>query len=426
VTSLAGRNLWFVGIGGAGMSALAVVCRDWGAEVGGSDRDRTPYVELLERQGISVTVGHAAANVPPDAEVIASSAVAEDNPELLAAGDRVRRRGELLAELVALRPAIVVAGAHGKTTTASMIAFCLDRLGLDPAFLIGADVPQLGGNGRAGEGWLVAEGDESDRSLLLLCPRIAVVTNVELDHHATFASQAEVEELFAEWLRSLPADAVTLLGDEVAPLAADLGLAVPGDHNRMNAACALAALTAAGVDGGAAARALTDFRGAGRRFQIVGEAGGVRVVDDYGHHPTEVVATLAAARAEAGDGRVVALFQPHLYSRTVHLAGELGAALAAADEVVVTEIYPAREEPLPGVSAKLIVERLAERRPGMVVGWAPGLEDAAALAAMRSRAGDLVLTIGAGDVDRAGPLILAALGRRGGTDGVPDDPPLDQ
>ena len=180
------------------MSALAVVCREWGAEVGGSDRVRSPYVDLVERHGIAVVVGHAAENVPPDAEVVVSSAVGPENPELVAAGDRARKRGELLAELVSLRPAIVVAGAHGKTTTASMIAFALDRLGLDPAFLIGADVPQLAGNGRAGDGWLVAEGDESDRSLLLLRPRIAVVTNVELDHHSTFASKAEVEELYAE------------------------------------------------------------------------------------------------------------------------------------------------------------------------------------------------------------------------------------
>ena len=184
---LGGRKLWLVGIGGAGMSALAAVAKAWGAAVAGSDRSRTPYVELLEREGIEVAIGHRAENVPEGWEVIASSAIPLDNPEL---STGFRRRGEVLAELVSLRPSIVVAGAHGKTTTASMIAFALDRLGLDPAFLIGADVPQLGGNGRAGEGWLVAEGDESDRSLTLLRPRIAVVTNVELDHHATFASRS--------------------------------------------------------------------------------------------------------------------------------------------------------------------------------------------------------------------------------------------
>jgi UDP-N-acetylmuramate--alanine ligase len=367
-------------------------------------------VEALERRGIPVAIGHAADNVPSGAEVVVSSAVGPENPELLAAGERLRRRGELLAELVALRPAIVVAGAHGKTTTASMIAYALDRLGLDPAFLIGADVPQLGGNGRAGGGWLVAEGDESDRSLLLLKPRIAVVTNVELDHHATFASEAEVQELFADWLRALPEDAVVIRGDEVeAPR--DLSLAVPGEHNRANAACALAALAAAGADAGGAAAALAEFRGAGRRFQLVGEAGGVRVVDDYAHHSTEVAVTLAAAHAVAGDGRVIALFQPHLYSRTLYLADELASALAAADRVALTDIYAAREEPMPGVTGKLLVDRLAELRPGMTVGWAPALEDAAGLAAELSRPGDLVLTIGAGDVDRAGHMILERLRR---------------
>jgi UDP-N-acetylmuramate--alanine ligase len=390
------------------MSALATVCKAWGAEVAGSDRSRSAYVDLLERDGIPVAIGHDAGNVPADAEVVVSSAIPPDNPELLAAAGRVRRRGELLAELVALRPSIVVAGAHGKTTTAAMIAFCLERLGRDPAYLIGGEIPQLGGNARAGEGWLVAEGDESDRSLLLLAPRIAVVTNVELDHHATFASRAEVEALFAAWLASLPPGAVVVRGEDAAP-PPDLALAVPGEHNRRNAACALAALAAAGVPAGEAAPALAEFRGAGRRFQPVGEAGGVRVVDDYGHHPTEIAATLRAAREVAGEGRVVAIFQPHLYSRTRHLARELAAALALADAACVTDVYPAREEPLPGVTGKLVVERLCELRPGMPVAWAPTVEAAARVAASLVRAGDLVLTIGAGDVERAGPLLLAEL-----------------
>ncbi len=407
---LAGRRIWFVGIGGAGMSALALVCRAWGAEVAGSDRARTAYVELLEHSGIDVTVGHDAAAVPPGSEIVVSSAIPADNPELAVDATRRSTRGELLAELVGLRPSIVVAGAHGKTTTASMIAFCLDRLGLDPTYLIGGEVPQLGGNARAGTGWLVAEGDESDRSLLLLRPRIAVVTNVELDHHATFASHAEVEQLFAAWIASLPAAAVVIRGEQLEP-PATLELAVPGAHNRANAACALAALAAAGVDAEAAAQALGEFRGAGRRFEPRGEAGGVRVVDDYGHHPTEVAATLAAARPVAGAGRVIVLFQPHLYSRTLYLAAELAASLAAADVVVVTDVYAAREAPLPGVTGLVVVERLAEARPGMPIGWAPSVEDAARLAAARARPGDLVLTIGAGDVERAGPLVLAELSR---------------
>src|SRR3954469_4358425 len=212
------------------MSALALVAHEWCAEVGGSDRARSSYVERLEAGGIPVAIGHDAANVPEGAEVIVSSAIAADNPELevtRARGTRTRMRAELLAELVELRPSIVVAGAHGKTTTTAMIAFVLDRLGLDPAFLIGGEIPQLGGNARAGEGWLVAEGDESDRSLELLRPRIAVLTNVELDHHATFVSEAEVRELFEAWLARAPE---VVRGDELEPVPFEL--AAPGEHHR--------------------------------------------------------------------------------------------------------------------------------------------------------------------------------------------------
>src|SRR2546421_2813123 len=215
------------------MSALAVVCKAWGAEVAGSDRARSPYVELLEREAIPVTIGHAAANVPGGWEIVVSTAVAPDNVEV--AGRETRRRGELLAELVSLRQAIVVAGAHGKTTTAAMIAFALERLGLDPAFLIGGTVAQLGGNARAGDGWLVAEGDESDRSLELLRPRIAAVTNVELDHHSTFASEAEVRKLFESSLAPLPDGAVVLRGEQLEP-PAGLVLELPGEHNRRHRA----------------------------------------------------------------------------------------------------------------------------------------------------------------------------------------------
>src|SRR5438876_6146798 len=207
------------------MSALAVVAKEWGAEVGGSDRARSSYVERLEAAGIPVAIGHDATNVPGGAEVIVSSAIGPDNPEV--ADHEVRRRGELLAEFVSLRPSIVVAGAHGKTTTAGMIAFALERLDCDPAFLIGGEIPQLGGNARAGEGWLVAEGDESDRTLELLRPQIAVLTNVELDHHATFASEDEVRDLFERWVAAAP---TAVRGDELEPVSFELG--VPGRHNR--------------------------------------------------------------------------------------------------------------------------------------------------------------------------------------------------
>jgi UDP-N-acetylmuramate--alanine ligase len=389
------------------MSALALVAHEWGAEVGGSDRARSSYVERLEAAGIPVAIGHDEANVPDDAEVIVSSAIAADNPEVRvtrARGTRTRMRAELLAELVELRPSIVVAGAHGKTTTAAMIAFVLQRLELDPTFLIGGEVAQLGGNAGAGEGWLVAEGDESDRSLELLHPRVAVLTNVELDHHTTFASEAEVRELFERWLERAPE---VVRGEELEPVTFDL--AVPGEHNRRNAATALAALELAGVARGDAERVLPEFTGAGRRFELRGERSGVRVYDDYGHHPREVAVTLEAARASAGDGRVLVVFQPHLYSRTRYLAHELALSLAAADAVAVTSVYAAREEPVAGVEGSLVVEALASERPGMAVAWTPELDDAVRFLARRVRPGDLVLTIGAGDVERAGPLLLEEL-----------------
>ena len=384
------------------MSALALVAHAWGAKVGGSDRERSSYVERLEAAGVPVTIGHQAGNAPEDAELVVSSAIAPDNPEVTRA--RVTKRGELLAELVALTPSIVVAGAHGKTTTTAMIAFVLDRLGLDPAFLIGGEIPQLGGNARAGEGWLVAEGDESDRSLESLRPQIAVVTNVDLDHHTTFASEAEVRELFERWLAEAPA---AVRGEELEPVA--LALGVLGEHNRRNAAAALAALELAGVPRKEAERVLPEFTGAGRRFERRGEARGVTVYDDYGHHPREIAATLAAARAEVGSGRVLVVFQPHLYSRTRHLAHELAGALTAADAVAVTSVYAAREEPVEGVEGRLVVEALVAERPGMPVAWAPELEDAVRFLSRRARPGDLVLTIGAGDVERAGPLLLEEL-----------------
>ncbi|MEX2211431.1 MAG: cyanophycin synthetase [Gaiellaceae bacterium] len=390
---LAGRRIWFVGVGGAGLSAYAALARAWGAEVGGWDRVETPYLRHLD--GIQVELS-AAPTAPEGWEVVVSTAYAGRIEGTSRAG--------FLAELVSSQEAIVVGGAHGKGTTAAMIAFALDRLGNDPAFLIGADVPQLGGNARAGEGWLVVEGDESDRTVFALRPRIAVVTNVDLDHHTTFASRPELEREFERWLDAAPA---AVRGEDAPPFEGPLAL--PGEHNRRNAATALAALELAGVDRAEAAAALAGFTGTARRFERRGEAGGVAVYDDYAHHPAEIEAGIAAAR-DLGAGRVLVLFQPHLYSRTRHLAREFGQALSSADAVWVTDIYEAREEPIEGVSGRLVAEAVAEARPGMAVGWAPELEDAARLLARRARPGDAVLTVGAGDVDRAVPLILEELG----------------
>ena len=386
-----GRRIWFIGIGGAGLSGYALLARAWGAEVGGWDRVETPYLAAL--QGVLVEL--APEPVVPDGwdEVVVSTAY-RDQVE-------GRPRAEFLAELVSLQRSIVVAGAHGKTTTAAMIAFCLDRLGDDPAFLIGGEIPQLGGNARAGGGWLVVEGDESDRTIAALRPEIAVVTNVDLDHHTEFASRAEVESLFADWLGAAPK---AVRGDELEPVEVDL--AVPGDHNLQNAGVALAAVELAGYSRAEAARVLGEFRGATRRLELRGEAGGVDVVDSYAHHPRELAADIAAAR----DGRrVLALFQPHLYSRTRHLAREFGAALASADVVAVTDVYRAREQPVEGVTGKLVVDALAETRPGMELGWTPAVEDGVRFLARRARTGDRVLTLGAGDVDRAADLLLEAL-----------------
>jgi UDP-N-acetylmuramate--alanine ligase len=389
---LAGRRIWIAGIGGAGMSAYAALAQAWGAEVAGWDRADTPYLAHLDA-AIRVTIAPEPPPAPDGFEAYVSSAYTR----------RVegRPRAELLAELVSLRRSIVVAGAHGKTTTSAMIAFCLDRLGCDPAFLIGGEIPQLGGNARAGSGWLVVEGDESDRSVAATRPEVAVLLNVDLDHHATFATQAEVAALFEEWLEHVPQ---VVRAEELEPVA--LRLAVPGEHNRRNAAAALAALELAGVLRSDAERVIVDFAGAGRRLERRGEAGGVAVLDSYAHHPAELAADIAAVR---NGGQVLALFQPHLYSRTVNLVHEFAVALASADAVCVTEIYAAREEPLPGVTGRLIVEELACVRPGMQVAWTPVLEEGARLVAAWARAGDTVLTLGAGDVDRMAATLLELL-----------------
>jgi len=373
------------------MSGYALLARAWGAEVAGWDRSETPYLRHLD--DVAVEISQEPPAPPAGWEVYVSTAFAGQVEG--------RPRADLLAELVGGRRAIVVAGAHGKTTTSAMIAFCLDRLGLDPAFLIGGEVPQLGGNARAGSGWLVVEGDESDRSVAALRPEIAVLLNVELDHHTTFASRVELASFFEDWLRAVPH---VVRAEELEPVTLDL--AVPGEHNRRNAAAALAALELAGVPRKDAEAAIVEFSGAGRRLEAKGEAGGVAILDSYAHHPAELAADLAAVR---NGGRLVVLFQPHLYSRTLNLAHGFAQALAAADAACVTEIYPAREEPIPGVSGRLIVDELARLRPGMRIGWAPALDDAARLVAGWARPGDTVLTLGAGDVDRAAPLILEAL-----------------
>jgi UDP-N-acetylmuramate--alanine ligase len=435
-----GRRLHLVGVGGAGMSGYARVATQLGAAVSGSDRAESATLERLRDLGVAAFAGHDAANVPAgdDVEVFHSSAIRPDNPERVAAAERGlpdRPRAALLAELSALKRTIAVAGAHGKTTTTSMAAHVLLACGMEPAYLIGGELRSTGTNADWGDGdWLVVEADESDRSMLSLDVDVAVVTNVELDHHATFASLAEVREVFREFLDGPPEavlwdrpDVVALRGGAPAQTfdvrdaelsaegsrfewrGTEVQLAIPGLHNARNAAAALEACRLAGAEPERAAAALASFTGAGRRFERLGTtASGAVVVDDYAHHPTEVAATIDAART-TGPRRVVAVFQPHLYSRTARLAAEFGAALARADVAAVLDVYPAREraEDFPGVDGRLVAQAVADARKGAQVMWLPGFDDAERVLGPRLGEGDLLLVLGAGDVDVLGRRLVA-------------------
>jgi len=452
-----GRRLHFVGIGGAGMSGLALVAARLGAEVSGCDRAASPYMRELREAGIEPLIGHDPAHAEPGVELVASTAVPDDEPELVAARERgatVSRRAGLLAEIAALRRVVAVAGAHGKTTTTTMVAAALEACGLDPGFLVGAELRSDDGarsaNARWGGGeWIVVEADESDRSFLALAPEVAIVTSVELDHHTTYSSELELQQAFDTFLRRLPEGgtavvwaqapisvppgrtavtygleaAATLSARDITPAGAgvrfellrdgarvtDVELPVPGEHNVLNALAALGAAEAAGCTLEEAARALARFRPAARRFEPIGMRDGARVFDDYAHHPTEVEATLRAARSLAPT-RLIAAFQPHLYSRTLHLHREFGRALALADVVVVLDVYAARERPegeLAGVTGKLVADATADRAGGRPVWWLPGIDDARAMLAHHLGEGDLLVTLGAGDVDRLARELVA-------------------
>jgi UDP-N-acetylmuramate--alanine ligase len=436
----AGRQLHFIGIGGAGMSALAIVARTLGAGVTGSDRAESSYSERLRTEGIEPALGHDAANVPSGAEVVVSTAIADDNVELAAAreaGARVLHRGDLLAEVSRLKPCVAIAGTHGKTTTASMAAHVLVASGHAPSYLIGGELRSTATNAAWADGdWLLVEADESDRSFLKLAPDVAVVTNVELDHHATYPSEGDVLRAFEEFWRpareriawervQLEAPALRF-GIEAGDLAARelrlvpagarfrvdgvaVALQVPGSHNVLNALAALAVCRAAGLPLEQGAAALASFTGTRRRFERRGTtADGAVVYDDYAHHPTEVAATIEAART-LDPARVVACFQPHLYSRTERLAREFGEALALADVVAVLDVYPAREraEDHPGVTGRLISDAAARAADGKPVHWVPGMDDAERLLRSELREGDLLLTLGAGDVDRLADRVTA-------------------
>jgi UDP-N-acetylmuramate--alanine ligase len=426
-----GRELHFIAIGGAGMSGLALVASELGASVTGSDRAESSYVERLRLAGLEPRIGHDADSVPPGADVVVSTAVGEDNPELARArerGQRVIHRGELLAELSSTRRLIAVAGTHGKTTTTGMLIHALRETGADPAFLLGGELLGAGPGGAAanagwGSGdWIVAEADESDASFLELRPEIAVVTNVELDHHSRWGSRAELLEAFARFaepatglalgagsgLDALAEGRTALRFDAETP-GPPLELTVPGLHNLLNARAALAALELAGFGLDPAAAALASFPGIVRRLERKGARGGAVVYDDYAHHPTEVAAALAALR-ELGPRRLIAVFQPHLYSRTKALAGGFGGALAAADVIGVLDVYPAREEPvgeLAGVSGLDVAAAAADRSGGKPVWWLGDAERAERALAPQLRDGDLLVTLGAGDIFRLADALVA-------------------
>src|SRR5215218_7249165 len=424
------------------MSGLALVGRALGAEVSGSDQAESPALARLRAAGATAVVGHDAGNVPEEAEGVYSTAVPEDNPERAVAraqGQRELHRADLLAEITALRRCIAVTGTHGKTTTSSMVVHALRGCGMDPGYLVGGDVRSTGSNAGWGAGeWVVVEADESDRSLLKLHPDIAVLTNAELDHHSTYSSRLDVDETFRQFLARAREGIVVWDRPELTALVPPQGpevvaydvpspsldaqgarfdwrgipvqLSVPGAHNALNAAAALEATRLAGADPAQAAAALMDFQGAGRRFELLGTtATGAAVYDDYAHHPTEVAATIAAARTLAPN-RVIAVFQPHLYSRTQALARDFGRALAQADLTVVLDVYKARERPedFPGVDGKLIADAAADAAQGRTVAWLPAFDDAERFLRAQLRTGDVCLAMGAGDVDQLGRRLVAA------------------
>ncbi|OAE01500.1 UDP-N-acetylmuramate--L-alanine ligase [Arthrobacter sp. OY3WO11] len=440
----------FVGIGGVGMSAVARIMVARGVPVSGSDAKDLPVMADLAAAGARIAVGYASANLGDAQTVVAGSAIRPDNPELVAAreaGLPVLHRSEALAATMGGDTVVTVAGTHGKSTTTSMVTVLLQGAGLDPSFAIGANVPALGVNAAHGSsGIFVAEADESDGSFLNYRPRIAVVTNVEPDHLDHYGTAEAVYESFDRFTALLPADGVLVAcADDAGALAlaertrtrgntrvvlygttegADfvlhdggpgdvavstasgrypLALQVPGRHNALNAAAAFAVALELGVDPAAAAAALAHFSGASRRFELKGEARGVRVFDDYAHHPTEVRAALAAARSVAGAHKVHVLFQPHLFSRTREFAQEFAEALNLADTALVLDIYPAREDPIPGVTSQLIADHLGHGGRLVAAG------DAVSALTAAATSGDIVLTAGAGDVTAYGPQIVEAL-----------------
>ena len=448
------------------MSGIALVLAERGMRVTGSDLKASRYSRALEAAGVTIAIGHAAENLGDPQVVVVSSAIPETNPELAEARRRnlpVWQRAKMLAHLAGERETIAVAGTHGKTSTSSMIATMLSRMGLAPTFLIGGEVDGFDTNAVNGSGThFVVEADESDGSFIHLDPHVAVVTNVEADHLDHYGTLEAVEAIFCEFMERVPADggALVICGDDarLVELADTTGrrivtygfgeacdvrcrtlgrsgvgtrfevelpggerfeslTRVPGAHMVANASAALATAWVLGLDLDQAAAALAEFTGVRRRFDLIGEAGGVTVVDDYAHHPTEVRATLTAA-SDLGFGRVIVLFQPHRYSRTDALAEDFAEAFAFADQSILMDVYGAGESPIPGVSGKTVLDALLRKHPRTQVAYLPHRTDVVPYLSSRVRAGDLVLTMGAGDVTAIGPELVGALQATAGKDVV--------
>jgi UDP-N-acetylmuramate--alanine ligase len=450
------ERVHFVGIGGAGMSAIAVVLLARGMQVSGSDLKESRNTRRLRQMGARIFIGHKAENVEEADILVVSAAIPERNRELARAremGLQVLPRAAMLSMIMADGMGVAVAGTHGKTTTTSMIAMIMREAGLDPTYVIGGELNDVGSNAHAGSGeYVIAEADESDGSFLLLRPWAEVITNVEEDHLDFFRDGEEVREYFSRFVSLLPPDGILVFsGDD--PGAASLRdrgearkvsfgegsendfrcesasyfsggssfqvyngehhlgevkLGIPGEHNVQNAMASLAFTLSIGVEFQTASRALSSFRGVQRRFQLVGEVAGVRLIDDYAHHPSEVITTLRAAALEEAE-RVVCIFQPHRYTRTAALWEGFAGALLLADLVIITDVYAAGEDPLPGVSGKLVVNALLDAEPRKQVVYIPKRSELGSAASRFLRAGDLVLTMGAGDITQCAPEIAGIL-----------------
>jgi UDP-N-acetylmuramate--alanine ligase len=465
------RRIHFVGIGGTGMSGLSEVLLRMDYKVSGSDLVRSEVTDRLAELGVEIFIGHGARHVRGADLVVVSSAIGKGNPEVRAGrrlGLPTLKRGEMLAEVMRLHHGIAVGGSHGKTTTTSMTGQLLARAGLDPTVVVGGRLKMIGGNARLGSSrYLVAEADESDGSFLDLSPVIAVVTNIDREHLDHYRDLPQIQQAFLKFMRRVPFYGLAVVcGDDpnvrsllprmrkrvltygfgpdnhlcALDLRSEKGgqrfavewhgmrlgtasLGVPGRHNALNALAALAVGLELGVDATTCLTALEEFEGVGRRFEVRAEVGGVVLVDDYGHHPTEVAAVFATAR-QVYDRRLVVVFQPHRYSRTRALAREFAEVLKDAGLLVLADVYAAGERPIPGVSADLIVDALRLVSPQEVV-RVHGREDAPAIVAGLLRPGDLLLTLGAGDVSRWGDEILERYVERSAAARVADSRPAE-